>query len=181
MGSVVGSYVIYSSVIIVINNKMIRYVFYLSMIIIIAKVTAEDDAMEDKLECSHNTKANVVQSIQCSKEATQKYLEEMFEDVETEKTREVPDSYTKPHYYARKTCNYLTAVLQRCFSCLPASKIAIQKDILFKKLLAKTETIPEFDNKKCPIIKEYLEKNFGALSTSPSILIFLSIYLIYLS
>ena len=66
--SVVGSYVIYSSVIIVINNKMIRYVFYLSIIIIIAKVTAEDDATEDKLECSHNTKANVVQSIQCSKE-----------------------------------------------------------------------------------------------------------------
>ena len=44
--------------------------------------------------------------------ATQKYFEEVFEDVDEEKLREVPEDYTKPHYYARKTCNYLTSVFQ---------------------------------------------------------------------
>ena len=48
---------------------MVKYVFYLSSIIVIARVAvAEEDTDEDMLECSHNTKANVIQSVQCSKE-----------------------------------------------------------------------------------------------------------------
>ena len=39
-------------------------------------------------------------------------MEDMFEDVVTETVRDVPEEYNKPDYYARKTCNYLTAVLQ---------------------------------------------------------------------
>ena len=39
-------------------------------------------------------------------------MEDMFEDVMTETVRDVPVEYNKPDYYARKTCNYLTAVLQ---------------------------------------------------------------------
>ena len=44
--------------------------------------------------------------------ATKQYMEDMFEDVMTETVRDVPEEYNKPDYYARKTCNYLTAVLQ---------------------------------------------------------------------
>ena len=44
--------------------------------------------------------------------ATEEYMEDMFEDVDTETVRDVPENYTKPDYYARKTCNYLTTVLQ---------------------------------------------------------------------
>ena len=36
----------------------------------------------------------------------------MFEDEEEDKLREVPEEYNKTDYYARKTCNYITAVLQ---------------------------------------------------------------------
>jgi len=151
------------------------------LIITITGVTGENtNDARHTLECSHNTKVNVERSIKCSKLATKKYMEEMFEDVEREKVRAVPESYTKPHYYARKTCNYLTAVFKRCFTCLPASKIAIQKDILFRELLAKTETIPEFDNNKCPIIKEYLEKNSGGFLSSSSLLTLFSIYFSYI-
>ena len=39
-------------------------------------------------------------------------MEDMFEDVAIETVRDVPEEYNKPDYYARKTCNYLTAVLQ---------------------------------------------------------------------
>ena len=44
--------------------------------------------------------------------ATQQYMEDMFEDVATETVRDVPGEYNKTDYYERKTCNYLTAVLQ---------------------------------------------------------------------
>ena len=102
--------------------------------------------------------------------ATNQYMEDMFDDVATETVRDVPEEYTKPDYYARKTCNYLTSVLQvfhqgsfssygissyskDCFSCLSPARIAVQRDILVRELLAKTETIPGFDNDKCPIIR----------------------------
>jgi hypothetical protein len=42
----------------------------------------------------------------------QLYLANIFEDEAADKLREVPDEDTKPYYYARKTCNYLTAVLE---------------------------------------------------------------------
>ena len=44
--------------------------------------------------------------------ALQTWLEEMFENAETKKRRKVPEAYSKPDYYARKTCNYFTAVLK---------------------------------------------------------------------
>ena len=44
--------------------------------------------------------------------AKQLYLANIFEDEAADKLREVPDEDTKPDYYARKTCNYLTAVLE---------------------------------------------------------------------
>ena len=43
--------------------------------------------------------------------AKQLYLADMFEDEEEDKLREVPEEYNKTDYYARKTCNYITAVL----------------------------------------------------------------------
>eukprot|EP00091_Calanus_sinicus_P001667 TRINITY_DN11694_c0_g1_i1.p1 TRINITY_DN11694_c0_g1~~TRINITY_DN11694_c0_g1_i1.p1 ORF type:complete len:106 (-),score=23.12 TRINITY_DN11694_c0_g1_i1:142-459(-) len=98
-------------------------------------------------------------------------MEDMFEDVATETVRDVPEEYTKPDYYARKTCNYLTSVLQDCFSCLSPAKIAIQRDILVKQLLAKTEDIPAFDNDKCPIIKEYLVRNSGGVLAGSFLLV----------
>ena len=44
--------------------------------------------------------------------AKQLYLANMFEDEDGDKLKEVPDEDTKPDYYAKKTCNYLTAVLE---------------------------------------------------------------------
>ena len=44
--------------------------------------------------------------------AKQLYLANMFQDEAADKLREVPGEETKPDYYARKTCNYLTAVLE---------------------------------------------------------------------
>ena len=43
--------------------------------------------------------------------AKQLYLANMFEDEAGEKLIEVPEEENKPDNYARKTCNYLTAVL----------------------------------------------------------------------
>ena len=44
--------------------------------------------------------------------AKQLYLADMFEDGAEDKLREVPEEYNKTDYYARKTCNYITAVLE---------------------------------------------------------------------
>ena len=43
--------------------------------------------------------------------AKQLYLANMFEDEAGDKLIEVPEEENKPDNYARKTCNYLTAVL----------------------------------------------------------------------
>ena len=100
--------------------------------------------------------------------ATKQYMKDMFEDDVTGTVRDISEDYYEPDFYARKTCNYITAVLQvfhqicfilrssylkDCFFCLSPPKLAIQRDLLVRQLLAKTETIPGFDNDKCPIMK----------------------------
>jgi len=91
-------------------------------------------------------------------------MQNIFEDREEKKLREVPEEYGKPDYHARKTCNYITVVLEDCFSCLPKQKIAIQREILVNQLLDMTLTIPKFHINKCPVTREYVEEK----SVAPS-------------
>ena len=77
----------------------------------------------------------------------------MFEDADARIVRDVPEDYKKPHYYARKTCRYLTTVMQDCFSCLPSHLMAHQKDKIIRQTLQLIELVPEFDSQQCPVIK----------------------------
>ena len=44
--------------------------------------------------------------------AKQEFIQNIFEDGEENKLREVPKEYGKSDYHARKTCNYITVVLE---------------------------------------------------------------------
>merc|ERR1711915_772978 len=112
-----------------------------------------------KTECTGNIDADVKNAEECTKNAAQQYMEEMFEDVPKGIAREIPKDYNKPDYYARKTCNYLTSVGELCYSCLPQHVIRGEKDKLIKQVLHTTKDIPNFDAKKCPISKDYLKRN----------------------
>lgn len=132
-------------------------------------------------DCSGSLQTLAEESVECTKNAALQYLNDMYEDKAWKKIREVPADYNKSDYYARKTCNYLTTVMQDCFSCLPGHIIAQQKDHLVMKILHSTENIPDFDGQKCPVTKEFLDRNSGGLLAGSTALVILSCFLIYSS
>jgi len=134
------------------------------------------DSSPVEYACADHTRTIVAESIQCSKEAKQTFMRDIFEDGEDKKLREVPKEYNKSDYHARKTCNYITAVLEDCFSCLPQHKIAIQKDILVRQLLNMTLTIPRFHINKCPVTRDYVEQKSVAPDFGCPIIVIIVIF-----
>jgi len=112
----------------------------------------------------------------CLNRAKQEFMRDIFEDGEDKRLREVPKEYSKPDYHARKTCNYITVVLEECFSCLPQHKIAIQKEILVNQLLDMTLTIPKFHINKCPVTRDYVEQKSVASSFGSPIIVIIAIF-----
>jgi len=129
-------------------------------------------------DCSGSLQTSVAEAGECTKTAATQYLTDMYEDEARTKVREVPADYIKEDYYARKTCNYLTMAMQDCLSCLPSHIIAHEKDKLIKRILHITEAIPDFDGQKCPVTKEYLDRNSGGLLAGSTALVILSCALV---
>lgn len=122
----------------------------------------------DSPDCSGTLNTRKADSQQCTLEAKEKYLDDMFEDrrdVSALIIRPVPEDYEKDHYYARKTCSYLTTVMQDCFSCLPSHLMAHQRDKIIKQTLKQIELVPKFDSQLCPVIKDYLDRTSRGTSS----------------
>merc|ERR1712215_103149 len=85
----------------------------------------------------------------CAKDATQTYLDAMFENGQP---KTVPEG-EKPDYQERKTCNFLLDT-EKCFekleNCgLPADQLKAQKDAAFKQARDAAQQLPNWDEKKC--------------------------------
>eukprot|EP00092_Neocalanus_flemingeri_P002518 GFUD01002694.1.p1 GENE.GFUD01002694.1~~GFUD01002694.1.p1 ORF type:complete len:196 (-),score=52.99 GFUD01002694.1:156-743(-) len=132
------------------------------------------------VDCVNNVDTLLAETMKCVNEATQLYQSEIFEGGEV---RDVPEGYTKPNYYARKTCNYLTTAFQDCFNimgkCLPEEKLTNQKDLLIKEAVKNTVEYPGFQTDKCPITKDYMERHPDGSNSSQSLTV--SLLLLFLS
>jgi len=136
----------------------------------------------DSPDCSGTLNARKADSQQCTLKAKEQYLNDMFEDVNARIVRPIPQD-EKPDYYARKTCSYLTTVMQDCFSCLPSHLMAHQRDKIIKQTLKQIELVPEFDSQLCPVIKDYLDRTSrgtgGILAGSAALILLSSSALLY--
>merc|ERR1719452_169968 len=118
------------------------------------------DNTEEDDECNKLTK----DMENCFDESTEKYIDELFGEGDGKGLKPIPEEENKPHYYARKTCNHLTAsfecinLLEPCYWQRDVLKL---QDIRTKAMLEITERIPDFNADKCPITKDYNERNSG--------------------
>merc|ERR1739838_816904 len=117
------------------------------------------------------------ESTQCIEDATIQFI------LQREVT-EIPAEETKPDYRARKTCNYLTATTQDCLAkllenCIPpgGDRVIIKKkdEVTKKTLKVAEESDLNFDPQKCPITKDYLERNSGKSLTASLLLLIVSL------
>jgi len=125
-------------------------------------------------DCSGSLQSLKDGSHKCIKDAAVQYLSDMFVDQAYKKVRDIPQNYTKADYYARKTCNYLTAGMQDCYNCLPTHERAYERDHLVKQILNTMEGIPGFDADKCPVTKEYLRRNSSGFFGASAVLVVFS-------
>merc|ERR1712212_1386234 len=70
----------------------------------------------------------------------------------------------RPDWFARKSCNYVTAAVEDCGNtligdCMTEEEVNTEKDRQIKDVLQQlSEKIDEWDSEKCPAVKEHLAR-----------------------
>eukprot|EP00092_Neocalanus_flemingeri_P023700 GFUD01025704.1.p1 GENE.GFUD01025704.1~~GFUD01025704.1.p1 ORF type:complete len:201 (-),score=33.56 GFUD01025704.1:29-631(-) len=113
-------------------------------------------------DCLENIDVMRNDAAQCFDGYLQKYSDLVFED--SGFLRYTPGE-TKPDYYARKTCNFITNTIQDCYGimerCLPEGFLDKKKDDFIKKIVESTllNNLFKFNPDKCPVSRDYYERN----------------------
>merc|ERR1711875_175398 len=70
----------------------------------------------------------------------------------------------RPHWLARKTCNYMTAAVEECTKtlighCNSEEDVTSMKDYQFQGILNQlASTVNEWDSAKCPAVKAHVDR-----------------------
>eukprot|EP00092_Neocalanus_flemingeri_P019725 GFUD01021362.1.p1 GENE.GFUD01021362.1~~GFUD01021362.1.p1 ORF type:complete len:204 (-),score=31.15 GFUD01021362.1:165-776(-) len=139
-------------------------------------------------DCMENIDVMGNDAEKCFDGYLQKYSDLIFED--SGFLRDTSGE-TKPDYYARKTCNFITNTIQDCYGimerCLPEGFLDKNKDDFIKKIVESTLSNPlfKFNPDKCPVSRDYYERNSAGsagsltLSLLLNFFIFVFLFLVY--
>eukprot|EP00092_Neocalanus_flemingeri_P019726 GFUD01021363.1.p1 GENE.GFUD01021363.1~~GFUD01021363.1.p1 ORF type:complete len:201 (-),score=48.17 GFUD01021363.1:180-782(-) len=137
-------------------------------------------------DCMENIDSMGDDTGKCIKESLQKWADLVFEDAEEGVLRDTSGE-TKPDYYARKTCNFLTTNIQDCYGimekCLPEGYLDEDKDDFIKQIVEKTLSNPlfKFNPDKCPVSRDYYERNPAGSAGSLTLSLLLTVFIVGLA
>jgi len=112
--------------------------------------------------CSGDPETDNADALDCVTKALKVLKKQMFTNPDDpHELAMIPKNEKKPDYYARKTCNLLNTISEECYTCLAGQAENLQeiKDKAIENFLEEAKRIPDFDAKKCPVVKDYYERH----------------------